>query len=127
MYWEKALTNAIVIDDDPIIAKMISEFLELKKIQVLAVGYNGKDAVGLYKKFNPDVVFLDVKMPNYDGFYGLKEIKKLNSDATVIMVTNEAKSDVEDKLVELGASVVIYKSLDMKHFVEKVELVLKKR
>jgi len=127
MYWEKALTNAIVIDDDPIIAKMISEFLELKKIQVLAVGYNGKDAVGLYKKFNPDVVFLDVKMPNYDGFYGLKEIKKLNSGATVIMVTNEAKSDVEDKLVELGASVVIYKSLDMKHFVEKVELVLKKR
>ena len=127
MYWEKALTNAIVIDDDPIIAKMISEFLELKKIQVLGIGYNGKDAVALYQKFNPDVVFLDVKMPNYDGFYGLKEIKKLNSDAAVIMVTNEAKSDVEDKLVELGASVVIYKSLDMKHFVEKVELVLKKR
>ena len=120
------MTNAIVIDDDPIIAKMISEFLELKKIQVLAIGYNGKDAVALYQKFNPDVVFLDVKMPNYDGFYGLKEIKKLNPGATVIMVTNEAKSDVEDKLVELGASVVIYKSLDMKHFVEKVELVLKK-
>ncbi len=121
------MTNAIVIDDDPIIAKMISEFLELKKIQVLAIGYNGKDAVALYQKFNPDVVFLDVKMPNYDGFYGLKEIKKLNPSATVIMVTNEAKSDVEDKLVELGASVVIYKSLDMKHFVEKVELVLKKQ
>ena len=121
------MTTAIVIDDDPIIAKMISEFLELKKIQVLAIGYNGKDAVALYQKFNPDVVFLDVKMPNYDGFYGLKEIKKLNPGATVIMVTNEAESDVEDKLVELGASVVIYKSLDMKHFVEKVELVLKKR
>ncbi len=106
---------------------MISEFLELKKIQILAIVYNGKDAVALYQKFNPDVVFLDVKMTNYDGFYGLKEINKLNLSATVFMVTDEAKSDVEDKLVELGASVVIYKSLDMKHFAEKVELGLKKR
>ena len=120
------MTTAIVIDDDSVIAKMIGEFLELKKIQVLAIGYDGKDAVTLYQKFNPDVVFLDVRMPNYDGFYGLKEIKKLNPNATVIMITNETKSDVEDKLGELGASVVIYKSTDMKHFTEKVELVLKK-
>jgi len=121
------LTNAIVIDDDPIIAKMISEFLELKKIQVLAIGHNGKDAVALYQKFNPDVVFLDVQMPNYDGFYGFKELKKLNSNATVIMLINDITPDLEDKLEELGISVVIYKSLDMKHFIEKVEQVLKKR
>jgi len=121
------LTNAIVIDDDPITAKMISEFLELKKIQVLGIGYNRKDAVALYQKFNPDVVFLDVQMPNNDGFYGFKELKKLNPNATVIMLTNDITSDLEDKLQELGASVVIYKSLDMKHFIEKVEHVLKKR
>ncbi len=99
---------------------MISEFLELKKIKVLAIGYDGKDAVTLYQKFNPDVVFLDVIMPNYDGYYGLKEIKKLNPDATVIMLTNDLTSDMEDKLEELGAPVVIFKSLDMKHFIEKV-------
>jgi len=124
---EKVLTTAIVIDDTDTIAKMIRDFLEFKKIQVLAIGQNGKEAVALYQKFNPDVVFLDVRMPDYDGFYGLSEIKKLNPNATVIMVTNEAKSDMEDKLVELGASVVIYKSLDMKHFGEEVELVLKKQ
>jgi len=115
------LKTAIIIDDDPIITKMFSEFLELKKIKVLATGYDGEDAVALYQKFNPDVVFLDVIMPNYDGYYGLKEIKKLNPDATVIMLTNDLTSDMEDKLEELGASVVIYKSLDMKHFIEKVE------
>ena len=115
------MNTAIIIDDDPIIAKMISEFLELKKIKVLAIGYDGKDAVTLYQKFNPDVVFLDVIMPNYDGFYGLKEIKRLNPDATVIMLTNNLTSDMDSKLEELGASVVIYKSLEMKHFIEKVE------
>ncbi len=120
------MTNAIVIDDDPITAKMISEFLELKKIQVLGIGYNGKDAVALYQKFNPDVVFLDAQMPNYDGFYGFKELKKLNPNVTVIMLTNDITSDLEDKFEELGISAVIYKSLDMKHFIEKVENVLKK-
>jgi DNA-binding NarL/FixJ family response regulator len=121
------LTNAIVIDDDPIIAKMISEFLELKKIQVLGIGYNGKDAVALYQKFNPDVVFLDAQMPNDDGFYGFKELKKLNSNATVIMLIDHNSSDLEDKFEELGISAVIYKSLDMKHFFQKVGNVLKKR
>jgi len=47
---------------------MISEFLELKKIQVLAIGHNGKDAVALYQKFNPDVVFLDVVSDRLDEF-----------------------------------------------------------
>lgn len=115
------MNTAIIIDDDPIIAKLISEFLELKKIKVLAIGCDGKDAVTLYQKFNPDVVFLDVIMPNYDGYYGLKEIKKLNPGATVIMLTDDLTPDMEDKLEELRASVVIFKSLDMKHFIEKVE------
>jgi len=119
------LTNAIVIDDDPITAKMISEFLELKKIQVLGIGYNRKDAVALYQKFNPDVVFLDVQMPNNDGFYGFKELKKLNPNATVIMLANDITSDLEDKFEKLGISAVIYKSLDMKHFFQKVEHILK--
>ena len=120
------MTTAIVIDDDHIIAKMICEFLELKKIQVLAKGDDGKDAVALYQKFKPDVVFLDVLMPNYDGFYGLKEIRKVNPDATVIMMTSDMTSDVEDKLEEQGASVIIFKTLDMKHFLEKVEPLLAK-
>jgi len=115
------MNTAIVIDDNRNIAKMIREFLELKKIKILAIGYNGKDAVALYQKFNPDVVFLDLDMPNDDGFYGLKEIKKLNPDVVVITLTNDLTPDMEGKLEELGAPVVIYKSLDMKHFIEKVE------
>ena len=113
--------TALVVDDDPDAVEMFSDYLENKGVNVIGKAKDGKEGFELYKKLKPDVIFLDVIMPNYDGYYGLKEIKKLNPDDTVIMLTNDLTSEMEDKLEELGASVVIYKSLDMKHFIEKVE------
>jgi DNA-binding response OmpR family regulator len=72
------LLTAIVIDDDLDLTEVLSELLELHDIRVLGIGYNGKDAVQLYKKYKPDIVFLDLMMPKYDGYYGLAGIKTIN-------------------------------------------------
>jgi len=119
------LTTSIVVDDDFDTVEVFSEYLELKNIHVLGKGYNGKDAVDLYQKLKPDVVFLDVLMPDYDGFYALEKIRKLNPNANVIMVTASLTAQTEDKLKDLNASAIIYKPYDIDNIVETVHRVLK--
>lgn len=119
------MTTSIVVDDDFDTVEVFSEYLELKNIHVLGKGYNGKDAVDLYQKLKPDVVFLDVLMPDYDGFYALEKIRKLNPNANVIMVTASLTAQTEDKLKDLNASAIIYKPYDIDNIVETVHRVLK--
>ena len=121
----QTLTTSIVVDDDFDTVEVFSEYLELKDIQVLGKGYNGKDAVDLYQKLKPDVVFLDVLMPDYDGFYALEEIRKLNPNSSIIMVTASLTAQTEDKLKELNASAIIYKPYDIDNIVETVHRALK--
>jgi two-component system, chemotaxis family, chemotaxis protein CheY len=106
-------TTAIVVDDDYDIVETFCEYLELKNIHVLGRGHNGKDAVELYQKFKPDVVFLDVTMPDYNGLYALEKIKQINPDAKVIIITADLTEETENKLVELCASTIIYKPLEL--------------
>ena len=119
------MTNAIVIDDDFDTVEVFCEYLELKNIHVLGKGHNGKDAVDLYKKLNPDVVFLDVLMPDYDGFYALEKIRQVNPKAHVIMVTASLTAQTEDKLKELNASAIIFKPYEIDQVLETVNRVLK--
>lgn len=121
------MTTAIVIDDDFDSTELLNDLLQFKKIQVVGKGYNGKDAVDLYQKLNPDIVFLDVIMPHYDGFYGLEKIKQLNPDAAVIIVTADLSSDTEDKLRKLKASTIIFKPYDIDSLIETTLNVLKKQ
>jgi len=119
------LVTSIVVDDDFDTVEVFSEYLELKDIEVVGKAYNGKEAVDLYKALKPDVVFLDVLMPDYDGFYALEKIRQLNRDSKVIMVTASLTAQTEDKLKELNASAIIYKPYDIDNVVETVNRVLK--
>jgi len=119
------LVTSIVVDDDFDTVEVFSEYLELKEIDVVGKAYNGKEAVDLYQKLKPDVVFLDVLMPDYDGFYALEKIRQLNPDSKVIMVTASLTAQTEDLLKELNASAVIYKPYDIDNVIETVHRVLK--
>jgi len=106
-------TTAIVVDDDCGMVETFCEYLELKNVHVLGKGYNGKDAVELYQRFKPKFVFLDVTMPDYNGFYALEKIKQINPDAKIIMITSDLTEETENKLVELCASTIVYKPLEL--------------
>jgi DNA-binding response OmpR family regulator len=119
------MTNVIVVDDDRDTVEVFCEYLAIKNIKVLGRGYDGRTAVELYKKHNPDVVLLDVMMPDYDGFYGLEKIRKIDPDAKIIMVTADLTSDTEKKLVDLKASAMIYKPYEIDSVIETIEKVNK--
>ena len=106
--------TAIVIDDDPDAVEMFSDYLENKGVNVIGKAKDGKEGFELYKKLKPDVVFLDVIMPNFDGFYTLQKIREIDSNAKIIMVTADFSPSTKKKLKDLKASDIIYKPYDGK-------------
>lgn len=110
--------NVLVIDDDYNTVKVLSEFLEQKKIKVVGKGFNGNDAVKLYSQLKPDIVFLDVMMPEYDGIYALENIRKINPNAIVVMVIADLTTETEDRLKELKANSIVYKPFDIQQIFE---------
>ena len=119
------MTSVLVVDDDRDTVEVFCEYLAIKDIKVLGKGYDGRTAVELYKEHKPDVVLLDVMMPDYDGFYGLEQIRKFDPEAKIIMVTADLTSDTEKKLVDLKASAMIYKPYEIDSVIETIEKVNK--
>jgi len=116
-------SSAIVIDDEPDVLDVFSECLPLFDVEVLAKGKDGKEAVELYKKHRPEIVLMDVRMPLYDGVYGLEKIREFDPNAKIIIVTASIDSDIEQKLVEENASAIIWKPFDMEKVQKTIERV----
>ncbi|MCV0401353.1 MAG: response regulator [Nitrosopumilus sp.] len=106
------MVNCIVIDDSQDILDVFSELLDIIKVKVLATGNNGQDAVMLYEKHLPDIVFTDLQMPEYDGIYAVENIKDLKIDAKIIVVTGDL--DTANSIVLNSLNVpVIQKPFDI--------------
>lgn len=107
------MTTAIVVDDEKDVLDVFCEFLSVKGINVLATGNNGLDAVNLYKRFKPDVVLMDLIMPQYDGFYGLEKIRQYDPNSKVIIFSASLTPEYIKILREMKASAITQKPYDM--------------
>lgn len=101
--------TAIVIDDDRLTVQVLCDYLETIDVKILARGHDGNEAVQLYKEHKPDIVFLDLIMPKYDGIFALREIRKTDPNSTVVVVTSDLRKETGEKLDELKPTAVIYK------------------
>ena len=104
--------TAVVVDDDRATVQIFIDVLRMMDLEVLASGYDGKDAVRLYKKYSPNIIFIDIMMPEYDGFYALEEIRKFNPQAKVVAVTAYCTYESSRRLENMNISAVIYKPYD---------------
>lgn len=117
------LPSVLVVDDDPDSRDALSDLLELKGITVLAKGVNGHDAVQKFSQHKPDLVLMDMMMPNFDGMYGLEHIKNIDSSAKVIMITADQSQTTRNKIYKYSNTKIIGKPID---FDELVKLIMEK-
>lgn len=78
--------RALVVDDDPDFCQTFRSWLT-RKGYLVDVAHDGREALASYAERRPDVVFLDVRMPGWDGVRVLKELRALDPEAAVIMVS----------------------------------------
>ncbi|MFW6306974.1 MAG: response regulator, partial [Bacillota bacterium] len=102
----------LLVDDHLIFIEGLKYLLETYEISVTGIANNGRDAIIMSRKLKPEIILLDVKMPDVSGLEVLKVIKAEMPEIKVIMLT--ASEDDEDlfKALKLGASGYILKNLD---------------
>src|SRR5712692_84525 len=124
------MTNAadkkliLVVDDEPRMTKFVRMNLELEGYRV-AEASNGLEALQKVKNDLPDLVILDVNMPELDGFETLKMIRQ-TGNVPVVMLT--VKGDEEDRIkgLELGADDYVTKPFSPRELASRVKAVLRR-
>jgi two-component system chemotaxis response regulator CheY len=95
--------KVLIVDDSLIIREAIHKHLKQFNIEVVGTAENGKIALELFKETDPDVVTLDITMPELDGLTVLEEMLKIKSDAKVMVVTALSDKATGLKAIKLGA------------------------
>lgn len=98
--------SVIVIDDDEDTVRLFTEFLEERGVNVIGNGFNGTTAVKLFKETNPDVVLIDLNMPNGSGYYAIKKIQEINPKARIVAVSADSNYTTEEKLEKLNIPLI---------------------
>jgi NarL family two-component system response regulator LiaR len=105
--------RAIVADDDPFARKMIKEALQGAGVVVIAEAHNGRQAVDLTRHYQPDVVLMDVVMPELDGISATRRIIKENPDQLVVILTTADDDEIGLLGLRAGASGFLAKDVDV--------------
>ena len=113
-------STVLVVDDEEDAVNIFSDYLEIKGISNVERCTNAKDAIDTYEKLRPGVVFLDIMMPELDGFYVLEQIRKIDSNAKIILVTADKSSNAMKKIKEVNPTDVIYKPYDIEQIMRHV-------
>jgi DNA-binding response OmpR family regulator len=121
---ENILKGVLIVDDDESVRRTLKDYLSLYGIPVLGVGRDGYEAIDLFEKLQPDVVLLDITMPNLDGFGALETIQRKNENAKVIMLTAHAESDYKFAAKTLKSCVYITKPYEMQDVVDTIHKML---
>ncbi|MCQ4153920.1 MAG: response regulator [Archaeoglobales archaeon] len=115
-------TRILIVDDDPSIREIVK--IMLKDYEVIEAS-NGREAVIIYKNLNPDIVLMDISMPEMDGVEATKEIMKINPKAVVIGLTAFSRTRGSE-LLSAGAVGIINKPFTRKILKETIERFLAK-
>lgn len=117
-------TKILIVDDDPNICELLRLYIEKEGFST-AIANDGRSAINLFQKENPDLILLDIMLPEIDGWGVCKEIRK-SSLCPIIMLT--AKGEVFDKVLglELGADDYVIKPFEAKEVIARIKAVLRR-
>jgi UDP-3-O-acyl N-acetylglucosamine deacetylase len=116
----------LIVDDEPGILTTLSHILYDEGYRTLTTP-SGDEALELYRRERPEVVFLDIWLPDRDGLETLRALREIDPDAAVIMMSGHGTSATAVKAVKMGAYDYLEKPLSYDQAVEAVEGALKER
>lgn len=119
------MKKILIVDDEPNIIMSLEYTFKKNNFEVF-IARDGQEALEILKTEVPDIIILDVMMPNVDGYATLEEIKKdekLNDCKVIFLSAKNKESDIQ-KGLDLGASAYLTKPFSIKKLIEKVNELL---
>lgn len=114
----------VICDDAEFMRVALSDILTKEGYEIAGIAKNGMEAFELYVELNPDLMIVDITMPNMDGVQTLTEIKKVNQDAAVVMCSAQNQPQTIMGALQAGASDFIIKPFQPKRVLEVVRNVI---
>jgi len=118
--------HILVVDDDPAFLMIMDDILS-KKNAILYMAQGGKEAIALFKKHNPDIVLMDLNMPQINGFEAIAAIKALLGDVFVPIITVNAFDDekILRQALHCGADDFLTKPVNADVLIAKINTMLR--
>lgn len=114
----------LIVDDAAFMRMMIKDILIKNGYDVVGEAENGARAIEKYKELVPDLIIMDITMPEVDGILAVKEIKKLNPDCKIIMCSAMGQQAMVIESIQAGARDFIVKPFQAERVVEAVKKVI---
>lgn len=117
--------NVLIVDDAMFMRAMLKNILKQNGINVIGEASNGREAFEKYKELKPDVVTLDITMPEVDGLQAIKSIIAYDGDARVVMCSAMGQQAMVLEAIQSGAKDFIVKPFQADRVIEAVTKVSK--
>ena len=118
------MNKVLIVDDAAFMRMMLKDILEKNGFEVIGEAASGVKAVELYESLNPDVVTMDITMPDMDGIEAVKKIKAVDSSAKIIMCSAMGQQNMVMEAIQAGARDFIVKPFQGDRVVEAIKKVL---
>lgn len=112
--------KVLVVDDAGFMRMMIKDILSKNGYQVVGEAENGQKAVKKYQELQPDIVTMDITMPELDGIGAVKEIKKIDPNARILMCSAMGQQAMVIDAIQAGAKDFIVKPFKPERVLEAV-------
>ena len=117
--------RVLLVDDHPVVLEGLKSVLQNEKdIQLVGTAGNGRDAIELVGKLAPDVVVLDVTMPDLNGVDTLKQIRRISQETEVVALSMHSGKQVASDMLAAGASSYILKAASLQHLITAIRTVV---
>jgi len=119
------MSNGIlVVDDAAFMRMMIKDVLTKNGFEVVGEAENGAKAIEKYKELQPTLTIMDITMPEIDGIQAVKEIKKIDPNAKIIMCSAMGQQAMVIEAIQAGAKDFIVKPFQADRVIEAVKKVI---
>jgi len=113
----------LVADDESLISLSISEQLQGLGHEVIGTAQNGREAIEMAEQYNPDLIIMDIKMPEVDGLKATKVINQ-RKITPIILLSGYSNEKIAQKAGESGAFAYLTKPVDKRELVPAIEIAL---
>lgn len=107
------MLKVLVVDDSLIMRRNITKMLESLGHKVIGEAKDGHESITLYTRLKPDLVTMDITMPEMDGITAVQELKKIDKHVKIIMVTSHGQEEMVINAIRSGAGGYLLKPINL--------------